>query len=52
MPRVAIKATGLEKWFGEGEAKTVALRDVNLETASSEKWSTSWAPREAARQLC
>jgi putative ABC transport system ATP-binding protein len=36
MPRVAIKASGLEKWFGEGEAKTVALRDVNLETIFGE----------------
>jgi len=36
MPRVAIKATGLEKWFGEGEAKTVALRDVDLETIFGE----------------
>ncbi len=32
MPKVAIKADGLGKWFGEGEAKTMALRDVNLET--------------------
>lgn len=32
MPNVAIKATGLNKWFGEGEAKTMALRDVDLET--------------------
>jgi putative ABC transport system ATP-binding protein len=32
MPNVAIKAQGLNKWFGEGEAKTLALRDVNLET--------------------
>jgi putative ABC transport system ATP-binding protein len=31
MPNVAIKASGLEKWFGEGEAKTTALRDVDLE---------------------
>ncbi|MFZ0418534.1 MAG: ABC transporter ATP-binding protein [Candidatus Sulfotelmatobacter sp.] len=31
MPQVAIKAKGLEKWFGEGEAKTSALRDVELE---------------------
>lgn len=36
MSRVAIKATGLEKWFGEGEAKTMALRDVNLETVFGE----------------
>jgi putative ABC transport system ATP-binding protein len=31
MPTVAIKAVGLTKGFGEGEARTVALRDVNLE---------------------
>ncbi|HYK90786.1 MAG TPA: ABC transporter ATP-binding protein [Acidobacteriota bacterium] len=31
MPRAAIKAGGLEKWFGEGEAKTVALRHVSFE---------------------
>ena len=36
MSRVAIKASGLQKWFGEGEAKTVALRDVNLETTFGE----------------
>lgn len=32
MPGVAIKATAIEKWFGEGEAKTIALRSVDLET--------------------
>ena len=32
MARIAIKASGVEKWFGEGEAKTVALRNVSLET--------------------
>ena len=31
MPTVAIKAEGLTKAFGEGEARTMALRDVNLE---------------------
>lgn len=31
MPQVAIQAKGLSKWFGEGEAKTSALRDVDLE---------------------
>ena len=31
MPNVAIQAKGLEKWFGEGEAKTAALKDVELE---------------------
>jgi putative ABC transport system ATP-binding protein len=31
MPQVAIQAKGLEKWFGEGEAKTTALKDVDLE---------------------
>ena len=32
MPRPAIQARGIEKWFGEGSAKTMALRNVNLET--------------------
>jgi putative ABC transport system ATP-binding protein len=36
MSRVAIKASGLQKWFGEGEAKTMALRDVSLETTFGE----------------
>jgi putative ABC transport system ATP-binding protein len=36
MPNLAIKATGLDKWFGEGEAKTNALRDVNLEAEFGE----------------
>jgi len=31
MPNVAIQASGLVKWFGEGEAKTMALNEVNLE---------------------
>jgi putative ABC transport system ATP-binding protein len=31
MPNIAIKADGLTKWFGEGEARTAALRDVHLE---------------------
>ncbi len=31
MPEVAIRATGMVKWFGEGEARTPALRDVSLE---------------------
>ncbi len=30
MPEAAITATGVVKWFGEGEAKTQALRDVSL----------------------
>lgn len=29
--KTAIKASGVTKWFGEGEARTAALRDVNLE---------------------
>jgi len=36
MPRIAIKASGLEKWFGEGEAKTFALRHVDLEACFGE----------------
>jgi len=31
MSTLAIQATGLVKWFGEGEAKTAALREVSLE---------------------
>jgi len=31
MPNVAIQAKGLVKWFGEGDAKTSALKDVELE---------------------
>jgi len=31
MPTSAITATGLVKWFGEGDAKTQALREVSLE---------------------
>ena len=32
MSRTAIHANGLEKWVGEGQAKTLALRKVDLET--------------------
>lgn len=31
MPAVAISARGIEKWFGEGEARTHALRDVSVD---------------------
>lgn len=31
MPKVAIKAERLVKWFGEGDAKTTAVREVTLE---------------------
>lgn len=33
---IAIQASGLVKWFGEGEAKTMALRQVNLEAQFGE----------------
>ena len=36
MPKTAIQASGLAKWFGEGEAKTMALNDVNLEAQFGE----------------
>ncbi len=36
MSHLAIKASGLDKWFGEGEAKTVALRHVDLEAGFGE----------------
>lgn len=32
----AIQATGLVRWFGEGEAKTMALKDVNLQAQFGE----------------
>jgi putative ABC transport system ATP-binding protein len=28
---LAVKASGLAKWFGEGDAKTIAVRDVSFE---------------------
>ncbi|MGA9801528.1 MAG: ABC transporter ATP-binding protein [Terriglobales bacterium] len=31
MPQAAIQAKGLNKWFGEGDAKTSALKDVDLD---------------------
>ena len=31
MPRTAIQAVGLTKWFGEGEARTNAVKDVSFE---------------------
>ncbi len=36
MPKTAIQAAGLVKWFGEGEAKTMALRNVSLEAQFGE----------------
>ena len=36
MPKIAIQASGLVKWFGEGEAKTMALNDVSLEAQFGE----------------
>ncbi len=36
MPRIAIRASELEKWFGEGEAKTFALRGVDFEACFGE----------------
>ncbi len=36
MGTVAIHADGLNKWFGEGEARTNALKDVHLETSFGE----------------
>ena len=36
MPNTAIQATGLTKWFGEGDAKTMAVRDVNLKAQFGE----------------
>jgi putative ABC transport system ATP-binding protein len=34
--KLAIKADGISKWFGSGEARTAALQDVNLEMCFGE----------------
>ncbi len=31
MKRIAIQALGLQKWFGDGEARTLAVQDVSLD---------------------
>lgn len=31
MANLAVKANGLAKWFGEGQAKTIAVRDVSFD---------------------
>jgi putative ABC transport system ATP-binding protein len=31
MPNIAIQAIGLNKWFGEGDARTHAVKDVNFD---------------------
>jgi len=36
MPNLAIKATNINKWFGEGDARTQALREVSVEAAFGE----------------
>ena len=36
MPELAIAARGLKKWFGEGDARTLAVRDVSLEVYRGE----------------
>jgi len=36
MPNIAIQASGLVKWFGEDEAKTMALKQVSLEAQFGE----------------
>ncbi len=36
MTALAIQATGLDKWFGEGEARTHAVKEVSFEAAFGE----------------
>jgi len=36
MARTAIEARGLNKWFGEGEARTFAVRDVSFDASFGE----------------
>ena len=51
VPHVAIQAAGLNKWFGEGEARTHAVKDASFE-ATSAKCCTSSGRRAAARPQC
>ena len=36
MAKVSVKAANLSKWFGEGETKTLAVREVSLEISFGE----------------
>lgn len=36
MPKTAIEAVGINKWFGEGEARTHAVKDVNFAASFGE----------------
>ena len=36
MKKVALRASNLSKWFGEGEAKTFAVRDISFEAYAGE----------------
>jgi putative ABC transport system ATP-binding protein len=36
MVNLAVKATNLAKWFGEGDARTIAVKDVSLEARMGE----------------
>jgi len=36
MPKTAIQAVGLNKWFGEGEAKTHAVKDLSFDAGFGE----------------
>ena len=36
MKKVALRASKLSKWFGEGEAKTFAVRDISFESYAGE----------------
>jgi len=36
MEKIALRAVGLNKWFGDGEAKTFAVKDVSFEAKAGE----------------
>ena len=36
MEKIALRAVGLNKWFGDGEAKTFAVKDVSFEARAGE----------------
>lgn len=51
MAKTAIEAKGLNKWFGEGDAKTHAVRDVTFDAYFGEILYVV-GPSEAAKPPC
>jgi hypothetical protein len=50
MSDVSHPGRGLTKWFGQGEAKMCAVREVSFEARTSTRCSTSSGRRAAGRR--